>query len=204
MPSGSNRALNLVRMQVDDQDSLIEADVTRDTLAAMINAIRGRDEAALEELYRATVAKVFGLVSKVLGVGPDAEEVTEDVYMYVWQNADRYDPDRAHPGAWLIMLARSRAIDRYRYQLKQDKISDALQKEQAIDLSDEGPLEILMDTKLHDWVDTLPQLQRQILKMAYFQGMTHAEISNELQMSLGTVKSHIRRTLLSMRAEVEA
>ncbi len=216
MDTVSNQALYLVSTDTQaptpaqNGKSSLQSDITmdddgaREALAQLIQRIGGQDEIALEKLYLATVDTVFGLVSKILGTGPDAEEVTEDVYLYVWQNAQRYDPVQAHPTGWLIMLARSRAIDRYRHRAKHQRISEVAQQEAAIEISDDEPLTLLLETKLRHWLEALPQTPRQILTMAYFRGMTHAEIAEDLQMSLGTVKTHIRRTLLTLRAEVEA
>ncbi|MEM7078705.1 MAG: sigma-70 family RNA polymerase sigma factor [Pseudomonadota bacterium] len=182
----------------------LPAEADRQRLAALISGVVERDDRALEQLYLATVDTIFGLVAKVLGVGPDAEEVTEDVYLYVWQNAQRYNPEQAHPIAWLIMLARSRAIDRHRQRMRSERLIDTLQKEEAPQLDETEALASVLDARLRDWLVTLPQPQRQIIAMAYFRGMTHREIAAQLQMSLGTVKTHIRRTLLALREAFES
>ncbi|MEM9620022.1 MAG: sigma-70 family RNA polymerase sigma factor [Pseudomonadota bacterium] len=183
----------------------IEKDSAQSTAvrADWLSAVARQDETALEKLYLATVDTVFALVSRILGNGPDAEEITEDVYLYVWQNASRYDPSQAHPVAWLVMLARSRAIDRYRHRVKHQRISDALYNEVSPEVSSDEPLALLNLSRLHDQLNALPQTPRQILAMAYFRGMTHVEIAEQLQMSLGTVKTHIRRTLIALRSDIE-
>lgn len=198
MVSVSNRALSLVAAEIE-KDSAQSTAVRADWLSAVAR----QDETALEKLYLATVDTVFALVSRILGNGPDAEEITEDVYLYVWQNASRYDPSQAHPVAWLVMLARSRAIDRYRHRVKHQRISDALYNEVSPEVSSDEPLALLNLSRLHDQLNALPQTPRQILAMAYFRGMTHVEIAEQLQMSLGTVKTHIRRTLIALRSDIE-
>ncbi|MEM6900806.1 MAG: sigma-70 family RNA polymerase sigma factor [Pseudomonadota bacterium] len=199
----ASRAVYLVSTRAKNEYSGSNECVARGALNELMHAIQHQNEEALEKLYEATVDTVFGLVSKILGVGPDAEEVTEDVYMYVWQNASRFDPSRGQPAAWLVVLARSRAIDRYRHRVKQQRLAEALINEDPSECDERDPLALLLETKLRDCVQALPVPQRQILNMAYFRGMTHAEISEELEMSLGTVKSHIRRTLLALRAQAE-
>ena len=173
-------------------------------LGALLTQVVEHNNSALEQLYLATVDTVFGLTSKILGVGPDAEEVTEDVYLYVWHNAHRFDASQGHPMAWLVMLARSRAIDRYRHRARVQRLDSELQQEsQAHAETEEAePLSLLLDRKLQQWLQALPTVQRQIISMAYFRGMTHAEIAAGLNMSLGTVKTHIRRTLLALREAV--
>lgn len=204
MTHATQRILRLVSAELEHEiDSDIDEEAKTKVLVTLINDIETGDEAALERLYEMTIDQVFSMASRVLGVGPDAEEVTEDVYLYVWRNAGRYDPDHGHPIAWLLTLVRSRAIDRYRHQSKHTRVSDALASEPVPDLVEEEPLAMLYGTKLRACIEALPQVQRQILTLAYFRGMTHVEIARDLAMSLGTVKTHIRRTLIALRVEVE-
>lgn len=171
-------------------------------LTGHIAAIQRGDEAALEQLYHATVDQLFALSIRILGPGPDAEEIVEDVFLYVWKNANRYASEQGHPIAWLITLTRSRAIDRYRYRQKHTRISEALASEPAQATSVEEPLAMFYNTRLRQAIEALPEVRRHILTLAYFRGMTQAEIAEDLSMSLGTVKTHIRRTLMALREEV--
>ncbi|MEM8501218.1 MAG: sigma-70 family RNA polymerase sigma factor [Pseudomonadota bacterium] len=182
----------------------IDKESKKKALVNLITEISNGNELALERLYEETVDHIFGIASRILGPGPDAEEVSEDTYLYVWHNAKRFDAELGHPLAWLITLVRSRAIDRYRHQSKHTKVRDALAQEATNITVHEEPLALLYSTKLHTCIEALPQVQRQILTLAYFRGMSHAEIAQDLSMSLGTVKTHIRRTLIALRDEVEA
>ncbi len=198
MTQGTQRILRLVSAEQE-----IDEDAKTKALADLIHQINTGQETALEQLYEATIDRVFSVACRILGAGPDAEEVTEDVYLYVWRNADRYDSELGHPIAWLLTLVRSRAIDRYRHQNKHNKVNEALAREPSTDLMEEDLLSLLYSTRLRACIEELPQVQRQILTLAYFRGMTHKEIAQDLAMSLGTVKTHIRRTLIALRVDVE-
>ncbi|MEM7003434.1 MAG: sigma-70 family RNA polymerase sigma factor [Pseudomonadota bacterium] len=191
-------------MPAEVEQTLDEASRTKE-LVDLIGGIMAGDEPALERFYEATIDRIYALASRILGQGPDAEEITEDVYLYVWRNAERFDADQGHPMAWLVTLVRSRAIDRLRHLNKHARVGAALADAAATaDIVEEEPFALLHGTRLMASIEALPQVQRQILTLAYFRGMTHAEIAQDLGMSLGTVKTHIRRTLIALRVEVEA
>ena len=86
----------------------------RDRLKAAMSRLASGDRAALEDIYRATSAKLLGICYRILGDEKEAEDALQDVYLTLWRRADRYDPDRASPIAWLATFARNRAIDRLR------------------------------------------------------------------------------------------
>lgn len=171
-------------------------------LGAQLKQIQAGSEPALEQFYAGTVDRVYALAARILGRGPDAEEITEDVYLYVWTNAERYDAGLGRPLSWLLTLVRSRAIDRWRYNARQKRLGEALASEPQAEALEPGLDVLFGQTRLHRCLAALPQVQRQVLALAYFRGMSHSEIAAELQMSLGTVKTHIRRTLVSLRAEM--
>ena len=104
--------------------------------AAMVRLGEG-DRAALEEIYEATRVKLFGICLRILGDQKEAEDALQDVYINLWQKADRYDPERASPISWLATFARNRAIDR----LRTGKVrGGAVPVEEAAPLPDEAPL----------------------------------------------------------------
>ncbi len=188
-------ALRLVPLDVESKR--LDAD-ERATLQQHLSSIEGGDEAALEALYEETIDRVYALVQRILNNTADSEEICEDVYLYVWRNAARYDNLQGSPMAWLLTLARSRAIDRHRHRARHQRLGDALSNEPNAEIVEEEPLALFYGTRLREQIAQLPEVQRQILTLAYFRGMTHAEISTTLSMSLGTVKTHIRRTLSAL------
>jgi len=146
--------------------------------------------------YDLTCAKVFGLAIHILKDGGLAEEVAMDTYWQVWQEAGRYSEARGRPLAWLLMMARSRAIDRLRAMKKQfpecgiDGFDDEL-----ADPGD-GPEDVLAAGErgrlVRACLAQLPPLERQKLALAFFKGLSQSEIALYCGMPLGTVKTYIR------------
>lgn len=168
-------------------------------LQAWISAIAHRDEQALAQLYETTLSRVYGLALRITRTPQAAEEVCEDVYWQVWREALRFDPQRGNVMAWLLTLTRSRALDHLRRadtaELHEEP--ELLIQDEAASASD--PQDLLAATqnsiRLNQAMQQLDPVQRQLLAMAFFRGLTHEEIATYADMALGTVKSHIRRAL---------
>ncbi len=177
-------------------------------LRAWLAAIQRQDENALADLYDATVARVYGLALRITRSRETAEEVAEDVYMQVWRDAGRFDPQRGVGVlGWLLVICRSRALDALRRTDSAEAHPDpeTLVAELA---GEEGPESLLQAAQqhsaLHAALNTLNATQRQLLALAFFRGMTHDEIAAHVSLPLGTVKSHIRRALLALKEQFEA
>ncbi len=158
--------------------------------------ILARDEDSLAELYDDTIAKVYGLALKITRRHDLAEEVVEDTYMQVWQEAAKYNAERGPIIAWLMIICRSRAIDALR-RLDQAE-SHAAPEILANDISKvSSPLDILLVLERESTIKLamadLTAQQRQLIALAFFKGFTHEEIALQMQMPLGTVKSNIKR-----------
>jgi RNA polymerase sigma-70 factor (ECF subfamily) len=172
-------------------------------LIALFGRIIERDEKALAKLYEQTVGRVYGLALRISRNEAAAEEIAEDVYLQVWKNAATYSAERGHPLAWMMVITRSRALD---YLRRADPAESHPEPETLADYAeaDNDPrdlLESLQDnTALHAAIARLPALQRQLLALAFFQGLSHSEIASHAQLPLGTVKTHLRRALQSLRA----
>lgn len=172
-------------------------------LAAWIDAIVDHDERALAALYDATLARVYGLVLRVVRRPALAEEVVEDTYFQVWRQAARFDPARGRALTWLLGMARSRAIDALRREARfeHDGLDDDAANERPSD--DAGSDELLAATRQHaELHQALLQLQaqpRQLVAMAFLRGLSHEEIASQTLLPLGTVKSQIRRALILLR-----
>lgn len=173
---------------------------------AMIRLADG-DQSALEEIYSATRVKLFGICLRILGDQKEAEDALQDVYINLWQRADRYDPDRASPIAWLAAFARNRAIDR----LRTGKVrSGAVPVEEAAPLADGTPLAdaLLVDAEqaaqIHKCLGALDERTQGHIRAAFFEGRTYAQLAEAADVPLGTMKSWIRRGLMRLRACLEA
>lgn len=171
-------------------------------LAALIARLVERDEQALTLLYDATLPRVWSIVLRhAHGNWAVAEEVVEDVYWQVWRDALRFDPARGPPLAWLLTIARSRAIDAQRRELRL-RSSDGGAAVEATDPAPQPP-ELLALTReaqrLHLALAQLKGQERELLVLAFFRGLTHHEIALKTALPPGTVKSRIRRSLLMLR-----
>jgi RNA polymerase sigma factor (sigma-70 family) len=168
-----------------------------------IAAVALHDEAALAALYDATLSRVFGIVLRIVRRRPLAEEVVEDTFFQVWRQAARFDPSRGRAITWLLGMARSRAIDGLRREARFQH--DSLDEDTAPDLADTAPAaDELLDTArhhadLHRALTLLNTQPRQLVAMAFLQGLSHEEIATQTLLPLGTVKSQIRRALLTLR-----
>ncbi len=169
----------------------------------LVGEMRVGRQHALETLYDATVGKVFAFALRLMRSPEDAEEVVCDTYAQAWAKAASFDPSRANALAWLLMICRSRALDRLR-QLRADAGRTDL--EAIADLADEGPqpeelLSMLQEgTRVHTALAALSPERQQLVGLAFLKGLSHQEIADRTGMPLGTVKSHVRRALAEMRA----
>jgi len=162
----------------------------------------GRDE-ALGELYEATVPLIYGLALRITRSPQIAEEVCGATYWQAWLQARRFDANRGSPRSWLISIARSRALDAIR-QVEVEKRHLALESRIANERSVQpDPQDLLQaveqTTLLHAALKKLDPLPRQLVALAFFKGLTHAEIAAHVEVPLGTVKSHIRRAMGTLR-----
>jgi RNA polymerase sigma-70 factor, ECF subfamily len=166
-------------------------------LAALVEQMRIGQERALEELYDATVGKLYALASAILRSAEDSEEIVCETYAYAWANASRFDASRANPLGWLLMLCRSRALDRLRQRRAIASALDIAASRDNDSSSADQPFDILSLTQL------TPE-RRHLISLAFLQGLSHQEIADVTRLPLGTVKSHVRRALTQLREALEA
>ncbi|MFN3864784.1 MAG: sigma-70 family RNA polymerase sigma factor [Erythrobacter sp.] len=183
------------------------SDDAREALRAAMLRLAAGDSDALEIVYRLTRVKLFGICLRILGDRKEAEDALQDVYVNLWQRADRYDPARASPISWLATFARNRAIDR----LRTGKVrAGAVGVEQAAPLPDESPLAdaLLVDAEqtaqIHKCIAGLDERTQSHIRAAFFDGKTYAQLAEQAGVPLGTMKSWIRRGLQRLRACLEA
>lgn len=183
-----------------------EAAVVR-TLATLVERMRIGQERALKELYDATVGKLYALASAILRSPEEAEEIVCATYAYAWANAARFDASRGNALGWLLMLCRSRALDRCRQRRANANALDVVAREAAGGSTDQ-PYDILslleQRTSVHAALAQLTPQRRQLVSLAFLHGMSHQEIADATRLPLGTVKSHVRRALTQLRESLEA
>jgi RNA polymerase sigma-70 factor (ECF subfamily) len=162
---------------------------------------------ALDAFYSRYKRLAFSLVFRILGSREDAEDVLVDVFWQVWQQAGRYDASRGKPMAWLLTIARTRAIDSLRASGRKNVSSDPPEHHPEATHSPVGSdAFVLADTRraVREALDSLPEQHRAPLEMAYFQGMSHTEIASALQQPLGTVKDRIRNGMMHLRKRLKS
>lgn len=168
----------------------------------LLHRIAQGDHAAVADLYDATNKVVFGLALRILADRAIAEDVVVEVYAQVWRQASTYDTQRGTPLSWLLTLARSRAIDALRGRQRVQKI-EPLETIANADSETLNPEETSSTVERRRVVcralDSLSADQRQVIELAYFSDLSHAEIAAKLGQPLGTVKTRIRTGLLRLR-----
>ncbi|WP_374690868.1 sigma-70 family RNA polymerase sigma factor [Accumulibacter sp.] len=178
------------RLPVADDPRLLDA----------VGRVVRQDEQALAELYDAFAGRVYGLALRIVRQVQTAEEVTEDTFWQVWRQAPRFDPQRGSVAAWVLTIARSRALDAAR---RLDPAEPLDEERLAAVAGDSDPQDLLhavqQEHRLHAALRTLDAVPRQLLALAFFRGLSHEEIASQMSMPLGTVKSQIRRALLRLR-----
>lgn len=166
----------------------------------LIRAVAGGSEKALSELYDRYASSLLALAVRILRDPADAEEVLQEIFVHVWNRADRYDPARSSVSTWLVLIARSRAIDRLRSRKVSERTTTAAQQESSSNhTSPEGASNVFVHERrkrLREEMKKLPQEQSEVLELAFYRGMTQSEISASTGVPLGTVKT---RTLLAMK-----
>ncbi len=180
--------------------------LARERLKAAMARLASGDRAALEDVYRTTRVKLFGICLRILGDRKEAEDALQDVYLTLWRRADRYDPDRASPITWLAVFARNRAIDR----LRTGKVrGGAVSEEAAAAVPDAAPLadDLLIDAErsasVHSCIEELDEQKRDAIRTAFLEGRTYAELAEMRDVPLGTMKSWIRRALAQLKVCLE-
>lgn len=175
------------------------------TLIRLMARMTTGDGVALAELHGATARSVFRTVDRILRNWHDSEEVVGDVYREAWQNAHRYLASRATPLAWLIVIAKSRALDRHRHRARHDGHESRTGIVEDSHRSwttgrDRGEEQAMLAQALH----VLSLRSRVLIELYYFEGLTGQQISDREGMPLGTVKANIRRGLSKMRKHMDA
>ncbi len=175
--------------------------------AALAQRLRARDAGALAEMYDRFGGAVYSLALRVVQVPGDAEEVTQEVFMYAWEKGAMYETGRGSLLAWLCAIARSRAIDRKRTQRSHERRKDAAAREAAaLPLSSPGPERDVSIAQLGGAIRAalaeLPVDQRQAIEIAYFEGLSQSEIAARLNAPLGTIKTRIRQGMIRLRAAI--
>lgn len=167
------------------------------------------DASAFAELYDRYARAVYSLAYGILTDQTEAEDVSQEVFSQAWRQAGRYEPRRAQVGAWLLMITRARAIDRLRARRASPGAIPSVDDTRIAELPDLQPnqervaISAQQAARLREALAALPEPQRAAIELAYYSGLTQAEIAEALHEPVGTVKTKIRTGLHRLRAALE-
>ncbi|WP_425230414.1 sigma-70 family RNA polymerase sigma factor [Sphingomonas sp.] len=181
------------------------ADLARVRLTEALVATGAEDREAFRRLYSLSAAKLFGICLRICGEREAAEDVLHEVYLTVWRRAGAFEPGRASPITWLATIARNRAIDWRRAQIGAQGGRRFTAVDDLPDIADPAPLasDMLEEAgeaaRLHGCLRGLEARQQAAIRVAFFDGVTYAELAEREDVPLGTMKSWVRRGLIALK-----
>lgn len=174
----------------------------------LMRRVAAGDEASLQELYDRYAGSVYAVAKQILRHAADAEEVVVDTFWEVWRKADRYDPCRGSVAGYVLLLARSRAIDRRRRVQSHEAAIERAKMHEADrspgtngecgDSASERAIEERRE-QIQGLLAELPREQRDAIELNVLKGLSHQQISHSLSVPLGTIKTRIRQGLIQLR-----
>lgn len=169
----------------------------------LIERMMAGDENALSTLYDRYSAMLYGMLMRILQDAQAAEEVLQDIFLQLWRNPGQFDATRGSLTAWLMVIARNRAISRLRGRPVREVLEEtegfyANTLASSANVENDAARSQLME-RLKTAMARLPQEQRQALELAYFEGMTQSEIATRTGSPLGTVKTRVRTGMQSLK-----
>jgi RNA polymerase sigma-70 factor, ECF subfamily len=183
-----------------DRDEIIPV-----SLNDLLGQVAEGDRVAFGHLYDQCSGRVFGLVRRLLKDSAQSEEVTQEIFLEVWQNAKRYDEAKGSAATWILTMAHRRAVDRIR---SSQSTRDRDQKIGLRDLETEydsvsESVEITVEhERVGQALQRLTELQRQAVTLAYYGGYSHSEVAQMLKVPIGTVKTRLRDGMIRLRDEL--
>jgi RNA polymerase sigma-70 factor (ECF subfamily) len=170
---------------------------------ALLSRVIARDGRAIGELYDRHSRLLHGLILRILRDRSEAEEVLQEVFVQVWTRADTYNVELGAPVAWLVRIARNRAIDRLRSNNVRARTIEATPPPPPVETPEARAVMSEQQRAVARALDALPVEQRQLIELAYFQGLTQSELAERFQLPLGTVKTRVRTGMMTLRRELE-
>jgi RNA polymerase sigma-70 factor, ECF subfamily len=190
---GASSASGEARLKLSPQEGWLQ----------LVRRCAAGDQPALAALYDESSRLVYTMALRILRDTADAEEVTLDVYMQVWKTAGGYSADRGSVGTWLVMLARTRAIDRLRARESRIRLEDPLPEQFQVPATTPSPEAEAQGSwhraRVISALASLSPDQRQAVELAIFSGFTHSELAVRLNQPLGTVKTRVRQGMIKLR-----
>jgi RNA polymerase sigma-70 factor (ECF subfamily) len=182
-------------------------DVEDGQLAAhLLHRVSAGDDLALARIYDDYSATVYGLALHITGNRGAAEEITQDIFVRLWEQPDLYDPARGGLRPWFATIARRRAVDWLRRSGRQRERVERLARERwrDVDSAEDAATGDAAHVAVRTAVDQLPEVNRRVLLLAYYGGLTYSDVARALGIPDGTVKSHMRTALQRLAAILAA
>jgi RNA polymerase sigma-70 factor (ECF subfamily) len=186
------------------------ADEANDTQTQLLRRVAAQDRQALAEFYDLVAGVLFSTSVRILSDPQEAEEVIQDVFVQIWDKASTFDVNLGSPFHWALSITRNRSIDRLRSRQRRSRLLEELRGESPPDTEifsapaeAEGRLGSEDAAAVRSAVNSLPAEQRQAIELAFFGGLTHAEIATAVGEPLGTIKARIRRGMLKLRDSLQ-
>ncbi|MFE5673324.1 RNA polymerase sigma factor [Agromyces sp. NPDC056523] len=169
---------------------------------ALASAFASGDERALREAYARWSALVFRLALRSLGDRADAEDVTQQVYISAWRGRHTFDLTRASLSAWLVGITKHRIADAHEARARTRRLEETLVSEASVapPVGDDDLAERVM---VAEELDRLEPVPRRVMQLAFYDQLSHSQIAETLGLPIGTVKSHVRRSLIRLRTRWE-
>ncbi|MEM9009207.1 MAG: sigma-70 family RNA polymerase sigma factor [Cyanobacteria bacterium P01_F01_bin.86] len=175
------------------------------TDSALIEAIQGGQVGALQEIYRRYGRLVYSLALQILKTPEEAEDLTQDIFIKLWQK-NSYSADRGSLGTYLTLVTRSRAIDQIRSRGARTRLMQRWDTASAATLPDNVPFEQAalgeQSQRVREALNELAPLEREVLEIAYYEGLSQSQVAQKLNIPLGTVKSRSRQGLKKLRVKL--
>jgi RNA polymerase sigma-70 factor (ECF subfamily) len=182
-----------------DPEKELEAEI------ALLRRVAQGDRRGFEELYDRFSKVLFSTAYRVLNNQEAAEDVLQDVFIQIWEKAPLYEPSRGKPMTWAITLTRNKSIDRLRSTVRRTRLGEDLEREALSQdqFDDRSSFDALAaedrDKLVREAIHKLSEEQREAIELAFFSSLTQLEISERLDVPLGTIKARTRRGLLKLR-----
>lgn len=168
----------------------------------LIERIVARDQAAVGELYDRHCRLLFGLILRIIRDRGEAEEILQEVFVLVWTRAETYNVSIGPPAAWLVRVARNRAIDRLRANNVRLRAIESVPEPEPVENPESRARVSEQRRAVARAVESLPPDQRVLIEQAYFLGLTQSELAERFKLPLGTVKTRIRTGMLALREQL--
>jgi RNA polymerase sigma-70 factor (ECF subfamily) len=166
---------------------------------ALLDRVAARDASAIAALYDRHSRLLFGLILRILRNRSEAEEVLQEVFLRAWTRIETYDTSLGSPAAWLVRIARNRAIDRLRANRLRSQPVDTPAAPMPVETPETAAVSSERQRAVERALGTLPAEQRELIEHAYFQGLTQSELAARFRIPLGTVKTRIRSGMMALR-----